>query len=360
MKKIISAIIICTLTICINLIPVYANDDYFDTEGTYPAWLNAIDNHDFTYTYTWREKSGTKYLKFTITGGGQTHDTKETYWYALSSSYKVGYIGKYYVSRYMVTNRENTRHYYAIVSLYNEPAYLVCAEDWDTDILQIDGNYYDICSKYGKPAHIHNWDNEEVLLEPTTESEGEARYTCSICEDTKTVTLPKTDDILVDPDPTPTPGPEPEPDPEPTSEPSPYDDTELRNRVEEIESRIQTLSENQINDEVCLRLQELSLSVNKIENRMVDTNNHLAEIEYYTKSVSGNTAELVRLSKNDINNEDMLNQLSGNIESLNTRLTELSVYLGYFFAFMIFIIIVIIFKGTWKLIEKYLLNTTIR
>ena len=167
-------------------------------------------------------------------------------------------------------------------------------------------------------------------------------------------------EIIIDPDPTPEPDPTPDPGPTPTPETIPYDDTELRERMDEIENRIQSLSENQINDEVCLRLEQLSLSVNQIENRMVDTNNHLAEIEYYTKSVSANTAELVRLSKNDINNEEMLNQLSGNIEDLNTRLTELSIYLGYFFAFMIFIIIVIIFKATWKLIEKYLLNATIK
>lgn len=158
---------------------------------------------------------------------------------------------------------------------------------------------------------------------------------------------------------------EPEIIPEP--EPEPYKPQPII-----IYDGMETISENSLRfyEDVGNQFRELngnvyaqSLSLNRIDNRLQNIDNKLAtldEIKDLTASVSSNTAELVRLSKNDINNEEMLNQLSGNIEDLNTRLTELSVYLGYFFAFMIFLIIVIIFRATWKLIDKYLLNQTLR
>ena len=150
-----------------------------------------------------------------------------------------------------------------------------------------------------------------------------------------------------------------DPEPDPVPEPQPiivYDGME-------------TISENSLRfyEDTGQRLYNIERGVNAISSNMIPVISGInsirddqIDIKQYMQSVSENTAELVRLQTNDINNEDMLNQLSGNIYKLNTRLTELSTYLGYFFAFMIFIMIVIIFKGCWKLIDKYLLNVTLR
>jgi hypothetical protein len=132
---------------------------------------------------------------------------------------------------------------------------------------------------------------------------------------------------------------------------------------------METISENSLRfyEDTGQRLYNIERGVNAISSNMIpiitginSIRDDQIDIKQYMQSVSENTAELVRLNKNDINNTEMLEQLSGNIDKLNTRLTELSTYLGYFFAFMIFIMIVIIFKGCWKLIDKYLLNVTLR
>ena len=185
-------------------------------------------------------------------------------------------------------------------------------------------------------------------------------YTTTLCDLDNHLTE---DYVAIVPTPTPDPDilePDPDPDPEPEPEPEPYVPQPIV-----VYDGMETISENSLRfyEDVGNEFRELngnvyalSLSVNRIDERLKT----LDEIKELTASVSSNTAELVRLNTNDINNEEMLNQLSGNIEALNTRLTELSVYLGYFFAFMIFLIIVIIFRATWKLIDKYLLNQTLR
>lgn len=44
------------------------------------------------------------------------------------------------------------------------------------------------------PLAEHTWDAGKVTLEPTTESTGEKLYTCTLCGETKTEVLPKTDE----------------------------------------------------------------------------------------------------------------------------------------------------------------------
>lgn len=202
----------------------------------------------------------------------------------------------------------------------------------------------------------HTWDEGTVTIEPTFTEAGEKTYTCTVCHKIKREVIPIRTDIL---EPTPEPTPDPSPEPTPTPEPDPiiiYDGME-------------TISENSLRfyEDTGQRLYNIERGVNAISSNMIPVisginsirDDHI-DIKQYIQSVSENTAELVRLNKNDINNTEMLEQLSGNIDKLNTRLTELSTYLGYFFAFMIFIMIVIIFKGCWKLIDKYLLNVTLR
>lgn len=150
-----------------------------------------------------------------------------------------------------------------------------------------------------------------------------------------------------------------DPEPDPVPEPQPiivYDGMETISEnslrfYEDTGQRLYNIEQAAINN---------SVSLNEIKEKLNLYDSKFSNIEYFTRSISENTLDLVNQNRNDINNSDMLDQLSCNIEDLNKKLTELSTYLGYFFAFMIFIMIAFIFRMTWKLIDKYLLNTTLR
>ena len=73
----------------------------------------------------------------------------------------------------------------------------------------------------------HSWDEGVVTREATTASEGEKTFTCTVCEATKTESIPKLDPEP-EPKPTPTPTPTPTPKPTPTPTPTPAKDTTKR------------------------------------------------------------------------------------------------------------------------------------
>ena len=61
-----------------------------------------------------------------------------------------------------------------------------------------------------EPTGDHAWGNPTVILTPTAAADGKTRYTCTVCKETKTETVPYVPST-----------PDPDPDPDPTPDPVP-------------------------------------------------------------------------------------------------------------------------------------------
>ena len=74
---------------------------------------------------------------------------------------------------------------------------LVKLLDYGTAAQQYQGYRLDKLANAGYAPHVHHWDSGVVTLEATTTTAGEKTYTCTVCGETKTESIPKIGDIVV-------------------------------------------------------------------------------------------------------------------------------------------------------------------
>ena len=123
----------------------------------------------------------------------------------------------------------------------------------------------------------------------------------------------------------------------------------------------QIVNDIQTDTDSMLNVQELIM-----DNLIVMYGEQNAQTDYIEEikkaSVSANEAvqKIVSANEADINNAEMMKGLNETLEELNTNLDMINTFIGYMYAFCIFLLVVIISVVVYRILNKTLINNAFR
>lgn len=104
---------------------------------------------------------------------------------------------------------------------------------------------------------------------------------------------------------------------------------------------------------------DIKSNTNTITEQTKEISEQIQDLNALTVSGNACLTILAERAETDITNAELMEELNDNLLDLNTRLTELTGYMAYFFGFMILIIVAVSFKAVWYLFDKYILKHTL-